>query len=78
MTKKLVSGAQINACIGIHPQGDNIIVGTHDRRICWFDLDLQNTPYKTLRYHARSIRNVEFHPKYPLFASCSDDGNFPM
>jgi ribosome biogenesis protein ERB1 len=49
-------------------------VGTHDRRVCWFDLDLSNTPYKTLRYHGRSVRAVDFHSKYPLFASASDDG----
>lgn len=28
----------------------------------------------SVRYHARAIRSVQFHPVYPLFASSSDDG----
>lgn len=72
--KKLISGAQINSCVGVHPKGDNIVVGTHDRRLIWFDLDLANTPYRTLRYHNNSINSVTFNRKYPLFASGSDDG----
>ena len=31
-------------------------------------------PYKNLKYHDKAIRNVQYHQKYPLFASCSDDG----
>jgi ribosome biogenesis protein ERB1 len=33
------------------------------------------TPFKKMSYHKSSVRRVIFHPKYPLFASCSDDGN---
>lgn len=29
--------------------GDNLIVGSYDRRLCWFDMDLSTKPYKTLR-----------------------------
>lgn len=76
LAKKLVSGAHWNSCLAIHPKGDNVLVGSYDKRICWFDLDLANTPYKTLRYHEKAIRQVVFHKKYPLFASCSDDGSF--
>ena len=32
-------------------------------------------PYKNLKYHDKAIRNVQFSPKYPLFASSSDDGS---
>ena len=32
-------------------------------------------PFKTLRYHKKAIRSVEFHDKYPLFCSGSDDGS---
>jgi len=56
-------------------KGDNLIIGSYDKRLCWFDLDLSVKPYKTLRYHKYAIRNVCYHRKYPLFASCSDDGN---
>jgi ribosome biogenesis protein ERB1 len=60
--------------MAIHPLGDNIIVGTHDRRVCWFDLDLDNKPYKTFRYHEAGVNSCDFHRRYPLFASCSEDG----
>jgi len=38
-------------------------------------LDLGNTPYKNMKYHEKSIRQVRFSHKYPLMASASDDGN---
>lgn len=58
----------------IHPQnGDHLIVGSFDRKLVWFDMDLSVKPYRTLRYHKNSIRHVTFHKRYPLFASCSDD-----
>jgi len=53
--------------------GDNIIVGTYDRKLLWFDLDLSSEPYKALRLHTTAIRGVAFHKRYPLFASASDD-----
>ena len=55
--------------------GDNLIIGCYDLRLSWFDLDLSDKPYKTLRYHKKAIRQVAYHPKYPLFASASDDGS---
>lgn len=55
--------------------GDNLIVGTYDRKMLWFDLDLSTDPYKTLRLHRNAVRAVAFHKRYPLFASCSDDGS---
>eukprot|EP00041_Stephanoeca_diplocostata_P029441 m.868453 g.868453 ORF g.868453 m.868453 type:complete len:912 (-) comp23562_c0_seq9:224-2959(-) len=74
VTKKLSPGAQWISSIAVHPQGDNIILGSLDRRLCWFDLDLSVKPYKTLRYHRLAIRGVNFHKSYPLFASCGDEG----
>jgi ribosome biogenesis protein ERB1 len=59
----------------VHTSGDHLIVGSLDKRMVWFDLDLSNTPYKTLKYHERAIRAVSYHTRYPLMASSSDDGN---
>lgn len=59
--------------MAIHPGGDNVLVGTYDRKMQWFDLDLSTKPYQTLRVHAYAIRGVAFHKRYPLFASVSDD-----
>ena len=49
------------------------MVGTYDRRLLWFDLDLSTKPYQSLRHHGQGIRAVAYHKRYPLFASGSDD-----
>mmetsp|Transcript_15150 Transcript_15150/g.23257 ORF Transcript_15150/g.23257 Transcript_15150/m.23257 type:complete len:812 (-) Transcript_15150:111-2546(-) len=74
MIKRLISGCRWISSIDVHPSGDHLIVGSLDRRMVWFDLDLSNTPYKTLKYHERGLRAVGYHSKYPLMASASDDG----
>ena len=75
LVKTLMSGCKWISSIAVHPSGDNLILGSYDRRLCWFDLDLSTKPYRTLRYHRLAIRNVVFHPTYPLFASASDDAS---
>eukprot|EP00730_Choanoeca_flexa_P014135 TRINITY_DN6067_c0_g1_i2.p1 TRINITY_DN6067_c0_g1~~TRINITY_DN6067_c0_g1_i2.p1 ORF type:complete len:798 (+),score=185.90 TRINITY_DN6067_c0_g1_i2:19-2412(+) len=75
LVKKLITGVRWISSMDIHPAGDNLIVGSYDRRLCWFDLDLSIKPYKTLRYHTFALRQVAFHSSYPLFASCGDDGS---
>eukprot|EP00741_Cyanophora_paradoxa_P025456 tig00000382_g24574.t1 len=74
LTKKLQTGVKWVSSLDVHPTGDHVVVGSYDKRLCWFDLDLSTRPYKTLRYHAAAIRQVSYSPGYPLFASCSDDG----
>eukprot|EP01125_Pyxidicula_operculata_P007768 TRINITY_DN2634_c0_g1_i2.p1 TRINITY_DN2634_c0_g1~~TRINITY_DN2634_c0_g1_i2.p1 ORF type:complete len:692 (+),score=201.18 TRINITY_DN2634_c0_g1_i2:190-2076(+) len=74
LQKKLITGSKWISSMHIHPGGDNLIMGSYDRRVCWFDLDLGTTPYKILKYHQFAVRSVKFHSKYPLFASASDDG----
>ena len=75
IVNKFKSGAKWISSIDIHPAGDNVILGTYDKRIHWHDMDLSTKPYKTLRYHRSAVRQVRFHPRYPLFSSCSDDGS---
>lgn len=75
MVKRLMSGCRHISSIDVHGSGDHVVVGSLDRRLVWFDLDLSNTPYKTLKYHERALRSVGFHPRYPLMASASDDGS---
>mmetsp|Transcript_19583 Transcript_19583/g.45652 ORF Transcript_19583/g.45652 Transcript_19583/m.45652 type:complete len:816 (-) Transcript_19583:63-2510(-) len=74
MVKRLISGCRWISSIDVHSSGDHLIVGSLDRRMVWFDLDLSHTPYKTLKYHERAVRSVEFHHRYPLMASGADDG----
>ncbi|KAF3913028.1 hypothetical protein ABW21_db0203698 [Orbilia brochopaga] len=75
LDKTLKPGARWISSIDIHPQGDNLIVGSYDKRLLWHDLDLSTRPYRTLRYHDKGIRAVAFHHgNFPLFCSSSDDG----
>jgi ribosome biogenesis protein ERB1 len=74
LVKKLFSGAKWLSKLSVHPGGDHILAGSYDRRLLWFDLDMSSKPYKTLRFHEKAVRDVAFHPRYPLMASCADDG----
>lgn len=74
LVKTLQPGVRWISSLDVHPSGDHVILGSYDRRVQWFDLDLAERPYKTLRYHTRAVRAVAFHPHLPLFASAADDG----
>ncbi|KAI9215802.1 WD40-repeat-containing domain protein, partial [Blastocladiella britannica] len=78
LLKKLMSGCKWIASMDVHPGGEHVIVGSYDKRLCWWDLDLGTMPYKTLRYHKEALRSVVFHAKLPLFASASDDGTIQV
>lgn len=88
LVKIVQPGARWISSFDLHPSsssasgsaGDNLIVGSYDRRLLWHDLDLSSRPYKTLRYHRKAIRSVKFHPstRYPLFADASDDGSLQI
>lgn len=74
--RTLLPGSRWISALDIHPGGDNILVGSYDKRLLWHDLDLSSKPYKTMRYHEKAIRSVAYHQGtgMPLFASASDDG----
>ncbi|WVW82824.1 ribosome biogenesis protein ERB1 [Kwoniella bestiolae CBS 10118] len=74
LVRTLQSGVKWISSLDLHPRGDNLIIGSYDKKLAWFDLDLSNKPYKTLRYHTKALRSVVYHPTLPLFASASDDG----
>ncbi|KAI0269246.1 BOP1NT-domain-containing protein [Gloeopeniophorella convolvens] len=78
LLKTLTPGIRWISSMDVHPSGDHLIVGGYDRKLCWFDLELSDKPYKILRYHSRAIRSLHFHPTYPLFASSSDDGSIQV
>lgn len=59
----------------MHPLGDHLIIGSYDKRVAWFDLNLGDRPYKTLRYHTRAVRDVSYHKGgVKVFASAGDEG----
>jgi len=74
LLKKLNPAVKWISSIAVHPGGDNLILGSYDKRLCWFDMDLSASPYKTMRSHRMAVRAVAYHPRLPLFASASDDG----
>lgn len=79
LVKIIQPGARWISSFDIHPGGDNLIVGSYDRRLLWHDLDLSSRPYKTMRFHEKAIRAVKYHKGgYPLFADASDDGSLQI
>lgn len=74
----LLAGVKWISSMDIHPSGNHLVVGSYDRRLCWFDLDLGLKPWKVLRYSSTAIRAVQFHPQHPLFASVSDSGELHL
>ncbi|KAG0130109.1 putative ribosome biogenesis protein Erb1 [Tuber indicum] len=75
LTKTLQPGSRWISSFDVHSGGDNLIVGSYDKRLLWHDLDLSTKPYRTLRYHQKAIRSVKYHQGgLPLFCSASDDG----
>ncbi|KAL1459878.1 hypothetical protein WDU94_011829 [Cyamophila willieti] len=73
IVKKLFTHSKWISSMSVHPGGDNLLVGTFDRKVLWFDLDLSVNPYKVLKLHGSAVRSVAYHKRYPLFATCSDD-----
>uniref|UniRef100_A0A8C8RJF0 Ribosome biogenesis protein BOP1 n=1 Tax=Pelusios castaneus TaxID=367368 RepID=A0A8C8RJF0_9SAUR len=75
LSKKLLTNCKWVSSMAIHPAGDNLICGSYDSKLAWFDMDLSVKPYRVLRHHKKALRAVAFHRHYPLFASASDDGS---
>lgn len=75
LAKKLLPNCKWVSSMAVHPAGDNLICGSYDSKLAWFDLDLSTKPYRVLRHHKKALRSVAFHQHYPLFASGSDDGS---
>ncbi len=56
-----------------------MVASGYDRKLMWHDLDLDNKPYKSMRFHSSAVRAVRFHPGgFPLFADTSDDGTLQV
>jgi len=74
MVRKFVSNLNTITHISIHKNGDDIIAGSKDGKVAWFQLELSEKPYKIMDYHGDKIKIVGFHNHYPLFLSCSRNG----
>jgi WD40 repeat protein len=58
LLKTLNPGSKWISSMDIHPSGTHLIVGGYDRKLCWFDLELSDKPYKILR--SVSIRFLSY------------------
>jgi ribosome biogenesis protein ERB1 len=74
MVRKFVSNLNTITDIAVHKNGDNILAGSKDGKVAWFQLDLSDKPYKMMDYHGDKIKVVSYHNTYPLFSSCSRNG----
>jgi ribosome biogenesis protein ERB1 len=74
MVRKFVSNLNTITHMSVHKGGEDLIVGTKDGKVAWFQLELSEKPFKIMDYHGDKIKNVSFHSDYPLFSSCSKNG----
>ncbi|KAI1639561.1 BOP1NT domain-containing protein [Biscogniauxia mediterranea] len=78
LVRTLQPGARWISSFDIHPGGDNLVVGSYDRRLLWHDFETGSRPYKTLRFHDEAVKCVGFHRSHPLFADASHDGSIQV
>jgi ribosome biogenesis protein ERB1 len=71
--KILAPGAKSLATFDVHPLGENVLVGAHDAKTAWIDMELSTRPFKKLMHHHGAVRAVSYHPTLPLFATGADD-----
>ena len=62
LLKTLTPGIRWISSMDVHPSGDHLIVGGYDRKLCWFDLELSDKPYKILRCVICSQPSYQLHP----------------
>jgi len=84
LIKTLQPGIRWISSMDIHSSGDHLIVGGYDKKLCWFDLDLSDKPYKVLRYvsfmgkgicgfvaHRYSQISLACHPVFDVLSNVS-------
>lgn len=80
--QSLVKGLELDgsgkllSSFAIHKNGDHVIAcDSLESQVCWFDLDYSIRPYRTFKSVSNDVlRQVVYHNRYSLFASCSEDG----
>ena len=61
LLKTLQPGIKWISAMDIHSSGDHLLVAGYDRKLCWFDLELSDQPYKVLRW-VHSLR-IALYPR---------------
>jgi len=71
--KTMTVNTKFITSIDIHPNGEHLLVSSFDNKCFWYDLQMGDEPYKTLKMNNGTVRQVRFHKSLPLFASIGDD-----
>ena len=50
LVKRLLTGMKWISFMAVHPTGDHLLVSSHDKKLCWIDVELSSKPYKTMKY----------------------------
>lgn len=71
-----MTGIRWISSLDVHPLGEHLIVGGYDKKLCWFDLELGDKPYKVLRYDLLSCFRLKRAHAFSgiiqgLYAPCS-------
>ncbi len=74
MVRKFISNLDTITHMSIYNGRQDIIVGTKNAKVAWFQLELSEKPFKIMDHHRDKIKNVYFHSDYPLFSCCSKNG----
>jgi ribosome biogenesis protein ERB1 len=70
---KKFKGIESPVCLSIHQTGDHLLVACEDCKVLWFDYDLSSIPFKTFPFHKKQLTFVNFHKRFPLFATAGQD-----
>ena len=65
LLKTLTPGTRWISSMDVHPSGDHLIVGGYDKKLCWFDLELSDKPYKILRFVTRRLSDFLCRVSWP-------------
>ncbi|KAE8691598.1 Transducin/WD40 repeat-like superfamily protein isoform 2 [Hibiscus syriacus] len=58
LIKKLETQLREVSSISVHPAGDNVIVGSKEGKLRWFDMDLSSKPYQNLEHYECGIPSI--------------------
>jgi len=81
LLKTLTPGIKWISSMDVHPSGDHLIVGGYDRKLCWFDLELSDKPYKILKlvlhFHL-SLHALNRYIRLDIIPAQSDHSTFTL
>jgi ribosome biogenesis protein ERB1 len=75
LVRSFISNLGMITHIAVHKNGSDLIAGSHDGKVAWFQLELSNKPWHSMDYHKDKMKSLEYHKEFPLFFSCARNGS---